>query len=248
MNMVFLLLTVISAQSPVYEANNRNCYSVGVYFDEVINPLLGEGAWPSDTARKLSNRGNKALDKWLKRQLANNTEQFKQKFENPSEDDQSLQAFIELKESCEDLIEDYEDEQRLGKPHTSHTSGSYVASKDFGEVVRQSSKFNRNNITWFGKEFGQSLEGQVAPFCKKYYDRSLFDPVCGKAYSFIANDRTAKQVCKQFANKSSFEIQKTYKNTDDKYGEEVFSYEGGKEWVLRNYKDAVVQIYTIACY
>jgi ribosomal silencing factor RsfS len=55
-------------------------------------------------------------------------------------------------------------------------------------------------------------------------------------------------VCKQFANKSSFEIQKTYKNTDDKYGEEVFSYEGGKEWVLRNYKDAVVQIYSIACY
>lgn len=109
--------------------------------------------------------------------LANNTEQFKRKFESPSEDGQR-----------------------------------------------------------FGNKFGQWLERKIAPFCKKYYDRSLFDPLCGKAYSFIANDRTAKQVCKQFANKSSFEIQKTYKNIDGKYGEEVFSYEGGKKWVYATIK------------
>jgi hypothetical protein len=64
--------------------------------------------------------------------LANNTEQFKRKFESPSEDD-----------------------QRLGKSHISHTSGSYLASKNFDEVVRQSSKSSRSNTTWFGNKLGQ---------------------------------------------------------------------------------------------
>ncbi|SET40850.1 hypothetical protein [Thalassotalea agarivorans] len=247
----FVFLTAfLSFQSYAYDANNQNCYSVGKYFDAVVNPVLGDDAWPSKAAMQLSSRGNSSLDNWLRKNIGKNTSEFSRKFQSSSlssADQKALDKFIKLKEGCEDLIRDVEQQKTMGKPHSDTTRGQVVAEQALGDIFFQGSKKKSDSTVWLGTNRNYRIVGQMAPYCDDYYDQSLIGSNCGQGFHFLSNQRTAEQVCWQFAKRSNAKVITNIEHSDSAKSTMLWSYEGGKKWVLRSYSDAAIKILALKC-
>jgi hypothetical protein len=268
MNKVCLFLTLFftlssvcakSSANDLNAINGRNCYSVAMYFENIINPLFGTEDFTTDKFKSLSNGGNRKLYKALKYNFGKNTQQFEQrykKFVRASEKDTQyhlkddpFNAFFNLKEGCEDLMTDLENEKKMGKPHSSHSRGTFTVSKPFSKLGLQNSKLSSDGdgkilLGYYSEHLRAVCEREVIPG-----ERYKLENNCGpRRYQFIASDNTAKQICKQFAKRSYFEIGRTDINTDAEWGIKAFSYEGGNEWVLRHYKNQVILISAMSCY